>query len=71
MAENRQNPQDELNSIDDVEIEPLSDEALEDVAGGLATAGSTNCCSCSQCSMSPTSPSEPAPTSPIKVAPTT
>lgn len=39
----------DLSSIDGVEIEPLSDEALEDVAGGEA-AGSTQCCSCSNCS---------------------
>lgn len=39
----------DLSSINDVEIEPLSDEALEDVAGGEA-AGSSNCCSCSNCS---------------------
>ncbi len=33
------------------EIEPLSDEALEDVAGGLAREASSNsCCSCSGCS---------------------
>ena len=43
--------QNEMNGIDDVEIEPLSDEALEDVAGGAAEAdGSSNCCSCSCCS---------------------
>jgi hypothetical protein len=40
---------DNLSSIDGVEIEPLSDEALEDVAGGEA-AGSSNCCSCKNCS---------------------
>ena len=45
-------------SIENVEIEPLSDEALEDVAGGvispdaLDSAGDscTSCCSCSACS---------------------
>jgi hypothetical protein len=31
------------------EIEPLSDEALEEVAGGDS---SDNCCSCSDCSRS-------------------
>lgn len=61
MAEKQPNPQEELNNVDDVEIEPLSDEALEDVAGGTATAGSTNCCSCSQCSSgtTPGLPSDP------------
>lgn len=40
----------------DVEIEPLSDEALESASGGglsgdLAEDGSSNsCCSCSSCS---------------------
>lgn len=32
------------------EVEPLSDEALEDVAGGTS---SDTCCSCSDCSNSP------------------
>ncbi len=33
------------------EIEPLSDEALEEVAGGVLEAASSNsCCSCSDCS---------------------
>jgi hypothetical protein len=36
----------------DTEIEPLSDEALEDVAGG----SSGNCCSCSGCSSPPSDP---------------
>lgn len=37
----------------DVEIEPLSDEALESASGGVADLqdGSSNsCCSCSSCS---------------------
>ena len=41
MAEN-----DELAAIDNVEIEPLTDEDLDSVAGG--TAGS-NTCTCSNC----------------------
>ena len=32
------------------EIEPLSDEALQDVSGGLAPDSSDGCCSCSSCS---------------------
>lgn len=32
------------------QIEPLSDEALEEVAGGLS---SDSCCSCASCSQSP------------------
>jgi hypothetical protein len=54
MAEN-EIPQNH-DGIEDAEIQPLSDEALEDVAGGgnelsaeLAD-GSSNCCSCSLCS---------------------
>ena len=44
------------DDIEDVEIQPLSDEALEEVAGGAglneaeAIDGSSNCCSCSNCS---------------------
>ncbi len=34
-------------SADKAEIEPLSDESLEEVAGG---ASSDSCCSCSSCS---------------------
>ena len=33
---------------DDLEVEPLSDEALDTVAGGGAS--SNGCCSCSGCS---------------------
>ena len=42
------------------EIEPLSDEALEEVAGGSS---SESCCSCSGCSNSTREPTpmEPAP----------
>jgi hypothetical protein len=33
------------------EVEPLSDEALEDVAGGaLSAMSSDSCCSCASCS---------------------
>ena len=52
MADHKPTRQDDLNSIDGVEIEPLSDEALEDVAGGTDAAGSSQCCSCSNCSTS-------------------
>jgi hypothetical protein len=41
-----------LNSIDALEIEPLSDEALETVAGGKSSDGPA-CCSCSDCSNRP------------------
>lgn len=51
MAEN-ETPQND--GIENVEIQPLSDEALEDVAGGTlsrdAADGSSSCCSCSLCS---------------------
>ena len=51
---------------DQTDIEPLSDEALEEVAGGLASDSSGSCCSCSGCSNSgPIKPSEP--TDPIYV----
>jgi hypothetical protein len=39
----------QLNAIDDLEIEPLSDEALEAVAGGGSSDGPV-CCSCKSCS---------------------
>lgn len=41
-----------LNSIDALEIEPLSDEALETVAGGKSSDGQ-QCCSCEDCSNRP------------------
>lgn len=41
-----------VKDIDDLEIEPLSDEALETVAGGKSSDG-PQCCSCSQCSNPP------------------
>ncbi|MET0396759.1 MAG: hypothetical protein ABW277_08050 [Longimicrobiaceae bacterium] len=37
-----------LNAIDGMEIEPLSDELLENVAGASSTGPA--CCSCSACS---------------------
>jgi hypothetical protein len=54
MAENETPRSDDLE-VQNVEIEPLSDEALEDVAGGIAAAlddsdSCTSCCSCSGCS---------------------
>ena len=39
---------DSLNAIDSLEIEPLSDDLLEGVAG--ATSSGAACCSCSGCS---------------------
>ncbi|HET6231938.1 MAG TPA: hypothetical protein VFE05_17835 [Longimicrobiaceae bacterium] len=47
MSEQNQN-----DGLDNVEVEPLSDEALEEVAGGVALADSSSgsCCSCSSCS---------------------
>jgi len=48
-----------LNEIDNLEIEPLSDEALEAVAGGKSSCGPM-CCSCSNCSGSqPPPPPDP------------
>ena len=41
---------DEKNQFDDVEIAPLSDEDLEDVAGGGVDGSSNSCCSCCGCS---------------------
>jgi hypothetical protein len=43
---------DKLNQLDNLEIEPLSDEALEMVAGGKSSDG-PQCCSCSDCSNKP------------------
>jgi hypothetical protein len=47
----------QADGIENLEIQPLSDEALEDVAGGAfadadaaAADGSSSCCSCSLCS---------------------
>jgi hypothetical protein len=54
MSQNETPRNDDLE-IQNVEIEPLSDEALEDVAGGLADVEAIGdscgtCCSCSGCS---------------------
>jgi hypothetical protein len=38
-----------LDQIDDLDIEPLSDDALELVAGGRSSDGNM-CCSCKYCS---------------------
>lgn len=40
---------DDIKKVDDLEIESLSDEALESVAGGSSTDGPV-CCSCDDCS---------------------
>ncbi len=50
-----------LNEIDNLEIEPLSDEALEAVAGGKSSCGPA-CCSCDSCSGN--TPPPPQPTDP-------
>ena len=42
----------EMNEIDQFEIEPLSDEALEQVSGGASSDGPV-CCSCRNCSKPP------------------
>jgi hypothetical protein len=44
----RRKTMNEVDEIDSLEIEPLSDEALELVAGGKSTGG-PKCCSCKQC----------------------
>jgi hypothetical protein len=41
-----------MNDLDDLEIEPLSDAALESVAGGKSSDGAS-CCSCESCSNGP------------------
>ena len=51
MSENR----DDLAKMDDLEIEPLSDEALESVAGGT----SGGCCTCSGDNCSSSKPADP------------
>jgi hypothetical protein len=48
--------QNKLNQISNLEIEPLSDEALDLVAGGQdpqCTTTGPKCCSCSGCSNPP------------------
>ena len=42
----------DIQGLDNLEIEPLSDEDLEAVAGGLAAGSSGGCCSCKCCSNS-------------------
>jgi hypothetical protein len=49
-----------FNEIDSLEIEPLSDEALELVAGGDSSSGPV-CCSCTDCSSGP----RPVPVEPV------
>lgn len=44
---------DNLQEIDNLEIDPLSDEALEMVSGGKSSTGHV-CCSCDNCSNIPT-----------------
>jgi hypothetical protein len=46
------------SEIDSLEIEPLSDEALELVAGGDSSTGPL-CCSCTCCSSPPPAPCGP------------
>jgi hypothetical protein len=41
---------DQMAEIDNIEIEPLSDDALESVAGGTSDGSSGSCCSCCNCS---------------------
>jgi hypothetical protein len=41
---------DQMAEIDNIEIEPLSDGALESVAGGTSDGSSGSCCSCCGCS---------------------
>jgi hypothetical protein len=44
-----------LNAVDNLDIEPLSDEALELVGGGSSSDGPV-CCSCDNCSNGPKLP---------------
>jgi hypothetical protein len=44
---------DQMAEIDNIEIEPLSDNALESVAGGTSDGSSGSCCSCCGCSGTP------------------
>jgi len=41
---------DQMAEIDNIEIEPLSEDALESVAGGASDGSSGSCCSCCGCS---------------------
>jgi len=45
-----------LTGIDELDIEPLSDDLLASVAG--ATSSGPSCCSCSDCSNPPKPPVE-------------
>ena len=45
----KENP-DQLFELDELEIESLSDEILESVAGGNSDTDGQNCCSCNNCS---------------------
>ena len=47
--------------FDNLEIEPLSDDALESVAGGTSDGSSGSCCSCCACSSSSGSSDQLAP----------
>lgn len=47
----------ELNKIEEVEVDALTDSELEEVSGGLLAASRSNCCSTSGCSNSGTSAS--------------
>jgi hypothetical protein len=49
---------DSLNALGDLEIEPLSDEILANVAGTSSTGPA--CCSCVDCSWQPSSPERPS-----------
>jgi len=44
----REKTKDESEKPDDLEVEPLSDESLDSVAGGGTS--SDGCCSCANCS---------------------
>lgn len=52
MADESNKKQNEASTPapNNAEVEPLSDEALEEVAGGVS---SDTCCSCASCSNSP------------------
>jgi hypothetical protein len=41
---------DQMAEVDSIEIEPLSEDALESVAGGASDGSSGSCCSCCGCS---------------------
>ncbi|HEV7507436.1 MAG TPA: hypothetical protein VGS07_21305 [Thermoanaerobaculia bacterium] len=56
---------DNLANVDNVEIEPLTDQDLDSVAGGAE--GASNTCTCSNCPTF-TCPSQPSPQQPILIA---